>query len=33
MAERIWDKYLTDQDKAHVAMGANKQVGFGERPA
>ena len=33
MAERIWDKYLTDQDKAHVAMGENKQVGFGESPA
>ena len=33
MAERVWDKYLTDQDKAHVAMGENKQVGFGERPA
>ena len=33
MAERVWDKYLTDQDKAHVAMGENKQVGFGESPA
>ena len=33
MAGRVWDKYLTDQDKAHVAMGENKQVGFGERPA
>ena len=33
MAERIWDKYLTDQHKAHVAMVENKQVGFGESPA
>ena len=33
MAERVWDKYLTDQDRAHVAMGENKQVGFGEKPA
>ncbi|MBM11639.1 MAG: hydrolase [Chloroflexi bacterium] len=33
MAERVWDKYLTEQDKAHVAMGENRQVGFGERPA
>jgi nicotinamidase-related amidase len=33
MAERVWDKYLTGQDKAHVAMGENRQVGFGERPA
>ena len=33
MAERVWDKYLTDQDKTHVAMGENKQVGFGESPA
>ena len=33
MAERVWDKFLTEQDKAHVAMGENKQVGFGEKPA
>ena len=33
MAERVWDKYLTDQDKDHVAMGEHRQVGFGERPA
>lgn len=33
MAERIWDKYLTGQDKAHVAMGEHKQVGFGQKPA
>ena len=29
MAERVWDKFLTEQDKAHVALGENKQVGFG----
>ena len=33
MAERVWDKFLSEQDKAHVALGENKQVGFGERPA
>ncbi len=33
MAERVWDKFLTEQDKAHVAMGEHKEVGFGEKPA
>ena len=33
MAERVWDKFLTDQDREHVAMGENKHVGFGEKPA
>ncbi|HIM36480.1 MAG TPA: isochorismatase family protein [Dehalococcoidia bacterium] len=33
MPERLWDKFLTGQDKAHVAMGEHKQVGFGEKPA
>ena len=33
MAERVWDKFLTEQDKAHVALGENKQVGFGKKPA
>ena len=33
MAERVWDKFLTQQDRDHVAMGENRQVGFGEKPA
>ena len=33
MAERVWDRFLTGQDKTHVAMGEHKQVGFGEKPA
>ena len=33
MTERVWDKFLTEQDKAHVASGENKQVGFGKKPA
>ena len=33
MAERVWDKFLTDQDREHVTMGENKHVGFGEKPA
>lgn len=30
---RVWDQYLTDQDKAHVAAMPKTPVGFGERPA
>jgi maleamate amidohydrolase len=33
MAERVWDRFLTEQDKAHVAMRPPKRIGFGERPA
>jgi nicotinamidase-related amidase len=33
MAERVWDAFLTEQDRAHLAMGRHQQVGFGERPA
>jgi len=33
MAERVWDKYLTEQDKAHLAASGHKAKGFGERPA
>lgn len=33
MAERVWDRFLTGQDKAHLAMTAGRRVGFGERPA
>lgn len=34
MAERIWDKFLTERDKAvFAASGYGAQGGFGERPA
>lgn len=33
MAERVWDRFLTEQDRAHVAAKPPKRIGFGERPA
>jgi maleamate amidohydrolase len=33
MGERIWDRFLTEQDKAQLAMGKRTPVGFGSRPA
>ena len=33
MAERVWDPYLTAQDRAHLSMTEPRSVGFGERPA
>src|SRR4051794_26862423 len=33
MAERVWDKFLTDLDKHHLADRARRPVGYGERPA
>ncbi len=33
MAERVWDRFLTEQDKAHVAAKGPRAVGFGEKPA
>ncbi len=33
MPERVWEKYLTSQDKAHLAKSAYHPVGFGKRPA
>ena len=33
MANRVWDSYLTEQDKAHLATREHRRVGFGERPA
>ena len=33
MAERIWDRFLTEQDKAHVGMKPPKPTGFGKKPA
>ena len=33
MAERVWDRYLTQQDQDHLAMGHHQRSGFGNRPA
>ena len=33
MAERVWDRYLTESDKEHVAHGKDRRVGFGRKPA
>ncbi len=33
METRIWDRFLTEQDKAHLALGRHRPRGFGEKPA
>jgi maleamate amidohydrolase len=33
MVERVWDRFLTEQDKQHVAVSGYRRVGFGKRPA
>jgi nicotinamidase-related amidase len=33
MPERVWDRFLTEQDHAHLAMGTHRRLGFGKRPA
>ena len=33
MATRVWDRFLTEQDKAHLARSRHRRMGFGERPA
>lgn len=33
MGERVWDRFLTEQDKAHLAHSRDRRVGFGARPA
>jgi maleamate amidohydrolase len=33
MTNRVWDRFLTDQDHAHVAMKPPKRIGFGQKPA
>jgi nicotinamidase-related amidase len=30
---RVWDKFLSEQDKAAVALGESRTRGYGERPA
>ncbi|MPZ13832.1 MAG: isochorismatase family protein [Chloroflexi bacterium] len=31
--ERVWDRFLSEQDRAHAAMRTHRTRGFGERPA
>ncbi|HEY2986401.1 MAG TPA: isochorismatase family protein [Candidatus Binatia bacterium] len=31
--ERVWDRFLTEQDKSHVAMKPPRSIGFGKKPA
>jgi maleamate amidohydrolase len=33
MSERVWDRFLTAADKAHLARTRDRRVGRGERPA
>jgi maleamate amidohydrolase len=33
MPERVWDRFLTEQDHAHLAMSTHRRIGFGKRPA
>jgi nicotinamidase-related amidase len=33
MHQRIWDAYLTQSDKDHLAQFSDRRVGFGQRPA
>jgi nicotinamidase-related amidase len=33
MAERVWDRFLTERDRAHLAMRPPRRRGFGEKPA
>lgn len=33
MPERVWDRFLTEQDRAHLAMSAHRRIGFGSNPA
>lgn len=33
MTERVWDRFLTEQDKAHLKASPHRAMGFGTRPA
>ena len=33
MTTRVWDRFLTERDKAHLALRPRRPVAFGERPA
>jgi nicotinamidase-related amidase len=30
---RVWERFLTEHDRAHLALSRDRRVGFGERPA
>ena len=32
MTQRVWDPFLTEQDKAHLAAKTRHPIGFGEKP-
>jgi maleamate amidohydrolase len=33
MSERIWDPFLTQQDREHLTITGHRRIGFGQRPA
>lgn len=33
MTERVWDRYLTPSDRAHIGASADRRVGPGKKPA
>ena len=33
MPAHVWDSFLTEQDRAHLAMSRHRSIGFGEKPA
>ena len=33
MSQRVWDQYLTERDRAHLAMRPPRRRGFGDKPA
>ena len=33
MSERVWERFLTESDRAHLAASKRYPVGFGTRPA
>ena len=33
MSERVWDPFLTEQDRDHLAMSEHRRIGFGDKPA
>ena len=32
MTSRVWDSFLTERDKAHLAASTHRKMGFGEKP-
>ena len=33
MTERVWDRFLTPADQAHLARSRDRRIGRGQRPA